>query len=351
MCGLHSPEKFQTSIFQDLIAVLEQEGFVFTKELSCANIIMMCDYSDAEFENLKKFESKFKVLLRLEARSILPIQHRKRIEHRFDLIFDLGTSPKVQSGRIFQLPFPYSFSENPIGDPFHEIDLSSRIEFWEKSINSFYTWCYRPHEMVMICSNKESHNIRNNYRLRRAVLKRNEQIVLFGTLWNQSFLEILKNRFWIMRQGLLHLTFTNYLYILGGSLRRVHSYRGQIENKSDILLNSKFNLVIENGNESLTEKVFDALICGAIPIYFGPNLEGFNFPTNLVFQVHSKSELLAIVKNPPVISREFFDIWSQLRADFMMELIEVQGKFNPRSVFFNISCILKERFTNILYKS
>ena len=343
LCGLHSPEKFQTSIYRDLIFVLEAEKFCITREILDAQIIIMCDYSKAEWKSLNRHKNKFKVLLRLEARSIMPIQYQKRVERGFDLVFDLGRLSKEQKEKVFELPYPYSYSENPIGDRFHEVDLAKEVKFYRNSMSSFERWSSRPHQIVMIASNKESQNIWNNYRLRRVVLKKNNKIILYGTLWNQSLSVILKNRFWIMQQGFHQMTFTNFLYFFGGLLCKFQNYRGVVKNKSDILLNAKFNLVIENGNEALTEKVFDSLVCGAIPLYFGPSLKKLNFPQNLAIQAESKKDLLQLVKNPPEISEGWFQTWAESRANFIDQLIENQGMFNPKSVFFKLVYVLEEQ--------
>lgn len=348
LCGLHSPEKFQSSIYKDLILALEAKRLCITSKILDAQIIIMCDFSVAEWKSVNRHKNKFKVLLRLEARSILPIQYQKRVEKGFDLIFDLGRVPKAQKEKVVELPYPYSYSENPIGDRFHEIDLAKEFKYHRSSVSSFESWSSRPHQIVMISSNKESHNFWNNYRLRRAILKRNNKVILFGTLWNQSFLVILKNRFWIMQQGFSHMSFTNFPYFFGGLLRKYQNYHGVVKNKSDILLKAKFNVVIENSNEALTEKVFDSLICGAIPLYFGPSLKKLNFPQNLAIQAYSKKELMQLVKNPPEISESWFQAWAESRAGFIDELTGGQGKFNPKSVFFKLVNVLREQAEIVL---
>jgi hypothetical protein len=50
------------------------------------------------------------------------------------------------------------------------------------------------------------------------------------------------------------------------------SYRGEIKNKSDVLRNSKFSFCYENSRDLsnyITEKIFDSLTNGCIPIYWG----------------------------------------------------------------------------------
>lgn len=52
---------------------------------------------------------------------------------------------------------------------------------------------------------------------------------------------------------------------------QIPAYRGPSTSKWKALSRYKYNLVIENANEDyyISEKVFDALICGCMPIYYG----------------------------------------------------------------------------------
>lgn len=50
------------------------------------------------------------------------------------------------------------------------------------------------------------------------------------------------------------------------------SYRGEVRNKSEILRRSKFAYCYENSRDLsnyITEKIFDSLVCGCVPIYWG----------------------------------------------------------------------------------
>jgi len=58
--------------------------------------------------------------------------------------------------------------------------------------------------------------------------------------------------------------------LIHGDLKNI--YKGQIENKYEILHNSVFNIAFENSfgdNGYVTEKIFQAIVCGSVPIYLG----------------------------------------------------------------------------------
>jgi hypothetical protein len=52
---------------------------------------------------------------------------------------------------------------------------------------------------------------------------------------------------------------------------KLKAYRGLCAFKKDLLFKYKYNLIIENTNEDwyISEKIFDSLICGCMPIYHG----------------------------------------------------------------------------------
>lgn len=62
-------------------------------------------------------------------------------------------------------------------------------------------------------------------------------------------------------------------------ISRHKNYKGQVESKIETMQNYKFAIAIENtGNEcgAVTEKIFDAMTSGCIPIYFGaPDIEEY----------------------------------------------------------------------------
>ncbi len=88
-------------------------------------------------------------------------------------------------------------------------------------------------------------------------IKLGDQFNLYGYMWDQSLLS------WFLK--FIRGTKSKYF------LKLPPYYKGSIKNKNLILSNYKFCLTIENMSESsfITEKIFNAICAGCIPIYFG----------------------------------------------------------------------------------
>ena len=145
----------------------------------------------------------------------------------------------------------------------------------------------RQNRVVMIASNKFSFMKSELYSLRRLYLKRNNEIIdVYGSGWNSN-LYVLK----ALSKSLLRycLSRSKSLPSLKSNLFvKPSSYLGAALDKS-ILSEYKYSLVMENEASYVSEKLFDALVYGCIPIYAGPNLEEFGIPQNVAFKIESKS--------------------------------------------------------------
>jgi hypothetical protein len=84
---------------------------------------------------------------------------------------------------------------------------------------------------------------------------------IFGNIQRRNFIKMLSNE---NPNFDLYGRFTKDSY-------QLKAYRGLCAFKKDLLFKYKYNLVIENTNEDwyISEKIFDALICGCMPIYHG----------------------------------------------------------------------------------
>jgi hypothetical protein len=90
---------------------------------------------------------------------------------------------------------------------------------------------------------------------------------------------------------------------------------------------------VENSNSIVTEKIFDALINGSIPIYVGPILQDFGLPKGVALQVPGNSKSinsviekleeheikLLLQSMKEFVSSEYFKLnW---RSDFVYEKV------------------------------
>ena len=105
---------------------------------------------------------------------------------------------------------------------------------------------------------------------------------LYGYMWDQSFIS------WFLK--FIRGTKSKYF------LKLPPYYKGSVKNKNEILSNYKFCLTIENMSESsfITEKIFNAIYAGCVPIYFGAKNVSQDIPPECFINLRE------------------FDNWSQL---------------------------------------
>lgn len=174
----------------------------------------------------------------------------------------------------------------------------------------FDSWVNRIDKAVIVQGNKYSARSGEKYSLRRKIIRSApEEIDLYGTNWNKGvifdFLE------WM--RSLAHSKL-NEISISSGSLMGMHypNYRGEIENKSRVMSKYQYSIVIENSNDFVSEKLFDAVRYGCIPIYCGPKLKDFGI-----------SNILEVENSVMGISRAL----DFLRGLSMEQKFEIAAKF------------------------
>lgn len=59
------------------------------------------------------------------------------------------------------------------------------------------------------------------------------------------------------------------------------TYLGKVDDKDAVLLASEFAIVIENSATYVSEKLFDAVIAGCVPLYVGPALSEYGIPDSV----------------------------------------------------------------------
>jgi hypothetical protein len=122
-----------------------------------------------------------------------------------------------------------------------------------------------------------------NYSLRRQAINGVPELDLYGYQWNNSFYEKLKTfsielKKYVFKFNLLRIKEVKHYF------RYYNNYLGEVDDKRSVLSMYKYCLVIENSSDYLSEKLFDALLSGCIPIYVGPDLAKYEIPRNLFLQ-------------------------------------------------------------------
>jgi hypothetical protein len=269
-----------------IVNQMEISGLVFDNNFSEAFISI--NHNRKEYISYsRRFPQNKKFLIRTEPISVYPKQYQKEIEDLYDFIITPGGSENLYKD-FKHANYPYFYQNNPFKFSNAENNLSDLIQ---KRINeNFYSsdkWHKREILCSIIASNKISPIKDSNYELRRLVYSKIKESKLskYGQFWKFSFNERLISRVGLIKFSLEQRSFYNYFRLFKHFFLNLRSVSA-VSNKHDILSQSKYHLIIENSNDFITEKVYDALIDGAIPIYVGASLLDTGLPTGSYIQIN-----------------------------------------------------------------
>lgn len=167
---------------------------------------------------------------------------------------------------------------------------------------------------TMVASNKLSFISGELYSLRRLVaLEASDEVDLFGYSWSRNWLGNLR-----IIAGELQLTLAAGIAPKFSGLRhfgkRPTSYKGESADKLEPYAANRFAIVIENSLELRTEKLYDAVEAGAIPIYVGPEVKR-DVPPGLF--IHSLPTLSSLLEGMKLARSIDLDEWSTQRREWM----------------------------------
>lgn len=213
-------------------------------------------------------------LLRFEPEAVYPSQYHSKVDGMYGIVLSPGRVAEESRHGEFT-PWPYTKESNPLSPRKETLNLLEEVKtssFQEKFLLS--NWLARPKNLTMILSNKVSPIKSSQYQLRRDLASSlsPSEIEIFGELWNDDFGIKLRHRAAVGLYALRSGTFPDARALFGDILRRYPNAYGPIQDKHQVLAQSRYSLVIENSQSVITEKLIDALINGSIPVYFGPDL-------------------------------------------------------------------------------
>jgi hypothetical protein len=281
----NSPLRHRNANKETITDFAKRIGYPITENPMDADICISMDYN-VENEDIlrarKKIE-RFNVLFRNEPRCVLPAGYSRTA---------LGLNNHIIT----------------FGKPDKELASEVWPQFWDEKLITHET--YERNNVCAVIVNANKLNLAKSelYTLRRKCIKRLNNLDVYGEEWNTfliarikvATIEILKNplkhsftfsfhsRHWFSRWPLIVAP----------------------EEKNDVLGRYKISLVIENELTYLSEKLFDALAAGCIPVYVGPDVNEYGIPRSLVFQAEPnlrsiKNQInLAIQSDYPTFQRE-----------------------------------------------
>jgi hypothetical protein len=236
--------------------------FQLTDKPAEADIFLALDFNPEERDILqfRRAQTRLSILFRYEPKCVWPTNFGGHIEELFHETLNFGRTPQEYK-HVERWP-----------------------QFWPTQDLNFEMSSIRKGKIVMINANKMSFHKSEQYSLRRKCIRRIKDLETFGSSWDISYKRRLRILLTAMRRTLL-----------GRSTPKLSALRYWFANwtpiqapldKNLVLRDYRFSLVIENSVDYMTEKLFDVLFAGCIPIYAGPDVTLFGIPKNLVVQVN-----------------------------------------------------------------
>lgn len=183
---------------------------------------------------------------------------------------------------------------------------NSALVPWPQSWRDVQTDLNRLSAPVLINADKWSFIKGNNYWLRSAIIQDSPILDLYGPGWSRpQFIRLAHRIYDLLRavKSRTKITFRGIEFLL----IRPRNYRGEASDKIDVMSKYKVALVIENSNEYLSEKLFDAWFAGCIPVYVGPDTSKFGLSDSLVVKSGATvSELQGAIKTAMEMNHEVF---------------------------------------------
>ena len=196
-----------------------------------------------------------------EPRMVWPWAHNRALTRVFQDRVLLGRLPS----NPFAVPFPQRYPAD-LGDLF-------KVEKKDRA--------------VIVNAHKFSYTKGELYSLRRECASGISLIDLFGFGWEVSKTTILRKLLFELFNSVASLQRLSFRQPKAFS--RFPNYFGISDNKLRTLADYKVAVVIENSEEFMSEKLFDAWFAGCLPIYVGPNLEQWGIPEDLYIQASPSS--------------------------------------------------------------
>lgn len=250
--GLNRPQSGNDSGQVDLFTSSAHLGFEVVNTTTTDPLEVICvdwDPSDRTFLKWLKKNKKTAVLVINEPDVVIPEHSKIKLRKLFKRVVEVGrpfSQPTV--------PWPQTWTSTPEDK---EARFSDRA--------------------VLIQSGKYSFVRGQLYGLRICLASSEQRIDVFGHGWTESPLRTLA-RLSVELIRAVRGSAKLDLSTLNTAFKRPINYLGSVESKTAGMSKYKVAIVIENSQEYMSEKLFDAFFARCIPVYVGAELEPFGIP-------------------------------------------------------------------------
>lgn len=308
--------------FHDLTSRLENGGFILSHN-SKSDFFIGINHNKRTYKEFisQGGSSDRAALIRLEPPSVFPAQYGEFIQEYYGIVMTAGSLRDVSNKSEF-LCWPYEVVANPQKPWPNDFTLDQHRHFaLVHHFSDFKSWLKRKNEIVLIAANKVSPAREEQYSTRRKYARNLQahQLKIYGELWNESLLAQVEHRARVLIFSLRNGYIPNLKSLYGNLHWRYPSAQGPIAEKKLALENSRFSLVIENDSSYVSEKLFDAMMYGTIPVYLGPDLSLTGIPSNVLIELNqSPAEIWNYLCK--LDEKELFIIWQNIHDFLSSEL-------------------------------
>ena len=193
---------------------------------------------------------------------------------------------------------------------------------------------------VMICSNHKRDIKHLLYAKRRETINwfqdnRPDFFDLYGLGWEKGALPLQTKP---QLQRLLRRVGLLWMF----PLKKYNSWRGKVVRKRDVLGKYKFGFCYENTTEIpgyITEKIFDVMIAGTVPVYLGPENASQHLPDSCFVNRAEFSD-----------HESLFDYLADMTEERYAEYLAAIERFlsSERSYEFSIDCFIARILTTVV---
>lgn len=225
------------------------------------------DHNRASFAAIEsRIPKERRQLVVFEPRVVLPDNYRASVRARYRTTISMGAAQSV--GGALVLPWPqtdWRAHPTPAG-------------------------AYRPGTSALVNANKISLIAGSLYGLRRRVIRAFDRarlpLVLAGSNWSRRGFRVLVENgralaYAIVNRQRIDLAEWSTALPLDGTVDNV----GIVGDKQAVLAAAEFGIVIENSASYVSEKLFDAMFAGCVPLYVGPPLRSVGIPDDVAVQL------------------------------------------------------------------
>jgi hypothetical protein len=314
LAGRNSTTSLTEASKDSLERFLSHAGLL-TAEFSITDSLFVCldiDRAALRFIRKHKVPQNQAILVRNEPKVVCPANYRPSYISKFGKVIEVG---RPETGLSSATRWPQNW-------PNHLTKASEGLD-------------QNRSKLVMVNADKLSFVKGEMYSLRRASMS-SLPVDTFGIGWDNSFLKkskILEGELLIALAGRI----LPHLPAARGWFSRPQNFQGKVIDKISTMEKYKHALIIENDCSFVSEKLFDALFAGCIPVYVGGDLKSLNMPPGLVFEADPSIDglLKAFAKAKEVN----FEEWSKLRDEYLAEPTTILNNTSP-NVFHKIAALI-----------